>query len=98
VSDDPSFKIPPAPGNTTGKQGQAGQNSPVEFIEERKSAITLYWGLLREQYPQQFDRELAISLTGPIDMNSGWQKITLGKLKEKCGYFIEGRGFDAWRR
>jgi hypothetical protein len=29
-----------------------------EFIEERKLTIKLYWGLLREKYLQQFDREL----------------------------------------
>jgi hypothetical protein len=67
-----------------------------EFIEVRKPAIKLYWGLLREKYPLQFDRELAISLTGPIDMNADWQEIAIGNLKEKCRYFIEVRGFDAW--
>jgi hypothetical protein len=67
-----------------------------EFIEERKPAIKLYWSLLREQYPQQFDRELEISLTGPIDLKSDWQEIAIRKLKEKCHYFIEVRGFDAW--
>jgi hypothetical protein len=67
-----------------------------EFIEERKPAIKLYWGLLREKYPQQFEREMAISLTGPVDFTSDWQETAIGKLKEKCRYFIEVRGFDAW--
>ena len=69
-----------------------------EFIEKRKPAIKLYWGLLREKFPQQFDRELAISLTGPIDMKRDWQETAIGKLKEKCRYFIGVRGFDSWRR
>lgn len=69
-----------------------------EFIEARKPAIKMYWGLLREKYPQQFDRELAISLTGPIDMSGNWQEIAIVKLKEKCRYFIEVRGFASWRR
>jgi hypothetical protein len=68
-----------------------------EFIEERKPTIKLHWGLLREKYLHQFDRELAISLTGPIDMNADWQEIAIGKLKEKGRNFIEVRGFDSWR-
>ena len=58
-----------------------------EFIEERKSAIKLYWDLLREKYPQQFDRELAISLTGPIDMKRDVQEIAIGRLKRKVPLF-----------
>jgi len=69
-----------------------------EFIDARKPAIKMYWGLLRDQFPQQFGRELAISLTGPIDMNGDWQEKAIEKLKEKCRYFIEVRGFDSWRR
>jgi hypothetical protein len=68
------------------------------FIEERKSAIKYYWTMLRAEYPQQFDREMAISLTGTIDTGPDWQEIAIQKLIEKCRYFIDVRGFDSWRR
>lgn len=69
-----------------------------EFLEERKIAIKHYWSLLHEKYPEAFDRELSISLTGTIDTGSDWQEIAIQKLKEKCTYLIEVRGFDAWSR
>jgi len=68
-----------------------------EFIEERRPAIKLYWDLLHEEYPQQFERELAISLTGPVDFTSDWQETGIRKLKEKCRYFIYVRGYTSWR-
>ncbi len=67
-----------------------------EFIEQRKSALKHYWNLLQKEHPRKFDRELAISLTGVIDPASDWQEIAVQKLIEKCRYYIEVRGFDAW--
>ena len=67
-----------------------------EFIEQRKPALKKYWNLLQKEYSQKFDRELAISLTGAIDPASDWEEIAIQKLIEKCRYYIEVRGFDAW--
>lgn len=67
-----------------------------EFLEKRKPAILLYWNLLRGEYKQQFTRELQVSLTGPLAPEQDWQEIAFAKLKEKCRYFIEVRGFDPW--
>ena len=67
-----------------------------EFIDERKIAIKKYWNLLRKEYPQKFDRELSISLTGTIDPQLDWQEIAIEHLKEKCAYLIDVRGFNAW--
>jgi len=67
-----------------------------EFIGKRKESIIQSWNLLRKAYANKFDRELAISLTGPISPGSDWQEIAIHKLQEKCQYLIEVRGFDAW--
>jgi hypothetical protein len=67
-----------------------------EFIEQRKSALKHYWNLLQKEHPRKFDRELSISLTGVIDPASDWLEIAVQKLIEKCRYYIEVRGFDAW--
>ena len=69
-----------------------------ELIEQRKPAIKQYWNLLQKEHPLEFERELSISLTGPIDPASDWQEIAIQKLTEKCRYYIEVRGFDAWSR
>ena len=67
-----------------------------EFIEQRKISIKRSWTLLQKEYARKFDRELEISLTGTIEPGSDWQEIAIQKLKEKCKYLIEVRGFDAW--
>ena len=67
-----------------------------ECIEQRKSAIKRYWNLLQKEHSRKFERELSISLTGPIDPASDWQEIAIQKLIEKCRYYIEVRGFDTW--
>jgi len=66
------------------------------FIGKRKESIIQSWNLLRKADENKFDRELAISLTGPIPPGSDWQEIAIRKLQEKCQYLIEVRGFDAW--
>ena len=67
-----------------------------EFIEKRRPAILLYWSLLREEFPEQFDREMQISLTGPVKPGSDLQELAFNSLKEKCRYYIDVRGFDSW--
>ncbi len=66
-------------------------------IESCRPAIVRYWGLLREEYPQRFDREISLSLTGGlVPGSSDWEEVSIRCLKEKCRYLIEVRGFDAW--
>lgn len=67
-----------------------------DCIGQQKTAILHYWNLMRREYPEKFDREMQISLTGTIEPGSDWQEIAIQKLQEKCQYFIEVRGFDAW--
>jgi hypothetical protein len=67
-----------------------------EFIEKQKPVIRKYWSLMQESYSLKFNREMQISLTGTIASGSDWQETAIQKLKEKCHYLIEVRGFDAW--
>jgi hypothetical protein len=67
-----------------------------EFIETRKDSIMKAWAILRKAYEHRFDREIALSLTGPIPPGSDWQEIAIRKLQEKSRYLIEVRGFDPW--
>jgi len=67
-----------------------------EFIDKRKNVIKYYWNLLHIQYPSRFDREIKISLIGTFDPKPNWQEIAIERLKEKCRYLIDVRGFDAW--
>src|SRR5208337_4268232 len=66
-------------------------------IESCRPIIIHYWRLLREAYPQRFDREISLALTGTLEPGSSdWEEIAMGKLKEKCRYLIEVRGFEVW--
>jgi hypothetical protein len=67
-----------------------------EFIERRRTAITHTWDLLRQKYPERFDREIGLSLIGTKGLSSGWHDSALEHLMEKCEYLINVRGFDPW--
>ncbi len=67
-------------------------------IESCRPAILRYWGLLREAYPERFDREISLSLTGSaISGSSCWEEVAIRCLKEKCRYLIEVRGCEEWK-
>ncbi len=66
-------------------------------IEFCRPAILRYWGLLREEYPLRFDREISLSLTGSaISGSADWEDVAIRCLKEKCRYLIEVRGYEEW--
>jgi hypothetical protein len=66
-------------------------------IESCRPVIVHYWGLLREAYPERFDREISLSLTGEYVAGSwGWEEVAILRLKKKCRYLIEVRGCEDW--
>jgi hypothetical protein len=66
------------------------------LIDKRSDAIAMYWDSMHDVYPKRFSREINLALTGSTDSLTGWQNIALERLREKCEYLIEVRGFDAW--
>ena len=66
-----------------------------DMIEKRSEAIRYYWRILRERYPNQFDREIMLSLVGRKPQET-WEKIAIDQLKEKCYYLTDVRGVDEW--
>jgi hypothetical protein len=66
------------------------------LITGRANAIVAYWECLYSVNPNRFSREINLALTGSRDLSSDWQQIAIERLKEKCRYLIEVRGYDAW--
>ena len=58
--------------------------SSLACIESCRPAIVHYWGLLREAYPERFDREVALSLTGAeVAGSTDWEEGAIRCLEEK---------------
>lgn len=64
-------------------------------IESCRPVIVHYWRLLREAYPKRFDREISLALTGAAISGSS-EEVAFLRLKEKCRYLIEMRGYEKW--
>ena len=67
-----------------------------KFIEKRSDTIVTYWDSMYEVYPKRFSREINLALTGLPEKMPGWHDVALERLREKCDYLIEVRGFEAW--
>ena len=68
-----------------------------EFIEERRDTLIQYWTLLMNAYPNMFKRGISLSLTGSSDSQADLMDLAIERMKEKCEYLIEVRGYEAWR-
>lgn len=66
-----------------------------DMIEKRSETIRHYWRILRERYPDQFDREITLSLVGKKH-GERWEEAAINRLKEKCDYLTDIRGVDEW--
>ncbi|MDP2796421.1 MAG: hypothetical protein Q8N94_02785 [Methanoregula sp.] len=66
------------------------------FIDKRSDAIVTYWDHMYEVYPRRFSREINPALIGSPEKMPGWQDVAIERLWEKCRYYIEVRGYDAW--
>jgi len=67
-----------------------------DLIEERKDSLIQYWNLLRSTYPEMFEREISLSLTGTPNPGPGLLDVAIERIKEKCEYLIDVRGYEAW--
>ncbi len=67
-----------------------------QMIQERSVAIRHYWRVLRENYRDQFDREIERSLVGQ-NRKELWEETAINQLKTKCDYLTNVRGFEEWR-
>jgi hypothetical protein len=67
-----------------------------DFIRKRSDAIVSYWDHMFEVYPRRFSREINLALIGSPEKLPGWPDAALERLREKCEYLINVRGFDAW--
>lgn len=67
-----------------------------QIIDSKKDLIVHYWEVVKQVYPERFEKELRLSLLG----NSGfdnWQQVAIDKLKLTCDYLINVRGFQEWK-
>ncbi len=67
-----------------------------DMIEDRSGAIRNYWRVLREDYHDQFDREIERSLVGRKH-GELWEETAIKQLKERCYYLTNVRGVDEWK-
>lgn len=65
------------------------------LIEKSSELIIYYWELIREVYPERFEREIKLSLLGN-SLSGEWRTKGIQKLKETCNYLISKRGFEEW--
>jgi len=68
-----------------------------EFIEERRDSLVQYWNLLMNTHPNMFQRGISLSLTGSPGSRADLMDLAIERMKEKCEYLIEVRGYEAWR-
>lgn len=79
--------------------GQKADRIPEpELIGARRNRISEYWHLLRRCYPDLFESEFRVSLSGMnADFgNPHWTDSGIDSLVAKCAYLIEERGFPSW--
>ena len=89
------WNLLPAAGHVNLKKG-AGIPGPA-LVEKRADAIVDCWHMLHAAYPVRFMNEMAVSLIGRPTCSSLWEEAGIDRLREKCGYLIDVRGFDEWR-
>lgn len=76
--------------------GQKSDKIPTPWlIDKSADRILSYWERIESAQPVRFDREIRISLLG-MDEERDWHSVALHRLKERCNYLIESRGFEAW--
>lgn len=68
----------------------------LELLEKRKTAILKYWEEIRSHFPERFDYEIRIALTGFSYNHKNLLIIAYSKLVEKVDNLIEQRGFLKW--
>jgi hypothetical protein len=68
-----------------------------DFIEERGDTLIQYWTLLMNAHPNMFKRGISLSLTGTPGSQADLMDLAIERMKEKCEYLIEVRGYEAWR-
>lgn len=68
----------------------------LEQLTKSSDAIIYYWEKLRDRYKIRFDRERCFSLIAEDISTANWQSESFQKLKEKCSYLIDVRGFEEW--
>ncbi len=66
-----------------------------EIIERQKGIILDYWGIIYENQPQRFQKEIQVALLGNQEFES-WQEMGISQLQSSCNYLIENRGFQVW--
>jgi len=71
--------------------------SSPDFIEERRDFLIQYWNLLMNTHPNMFQRGISLSLTGSPGSRADLMDLAIERMKEKCEYLIEVRGYEAWR-
>lgn len=67
----------------------------LEIIDRSSELIIYYWELIKEIYPERFEKEIKRSLLGNAS-DENWKSKGIEKLKETCNYLIYKRGFVEW--
>lgn len=66
-----------------------------EIIERQKNLILDYWGIIQENQPTRFRKEIQVALLGNNAFDT-WQTNGILQLQNSCNYLIENRGFEGW--
>lgn len=66
-----------------------------EVIERQKNLIIDYWGIIYENQPKRFQKEIQVALLGNHSFDS-WKNTGIAQLQNSCHYLIENRGFEGW--
>lgn len=65
------------------------------IIEKQKDLILNYWGIIAENLPKRFQKEIQVALLGNQPFNT-WRDQGIKQLQSSCNYLIENRGFEGW--
>lgn len=68
----------------------------THLLHKRKETIIHYWELLAARFPDSFEKEIAVSLTGKRGSANNWQLPAFAALQDKIDYLINTRGFEPW--
>ena len=66
------------------------------MLHARKGNIIDYWNMLATNFPELFEKEITISLTGKKYDNKNWLLTAFTALQDKSDYLIQTRGYEPW--
>jgi hypothetical protein len=67
-----------------------------ELLHRRKSLILRYWREIKSQFPDRFDSEIRLSLTGNYEEYDELLNGAFGKLVDKVENLINQYGYLEW--